>query len=218
MNEDKTMFLIPAFAPIIIALGIWLFDSQTAMIIVCSIGLAVHILALHYIGGLKILPILIGIGGVVLAEFVFDFNFWGICITMVALSVIGWVMSSFVSYRQENDYNCRKKAMEEQKALLMAEADADEDIQRQVAETKGNWLKKDMKAKHLKRLYVEQRMGERLKVSYPHDTTFSQLGTELLWTELSLVASAVYTTAVVIIGFCYWATYEYIEETLDLLF
>ena len=211
MDEDKTMYLIPAFAPIIIALGIWLFDSQTAMIIVWSIGLAVHILALHYIGGLKIFPILIGIGGVVLAAFVFDFNFWGICITMVALSVIGWVMSSFVSYRQE-------KAMEEQKASLMAEADADEDIQRQVAETKGNWLKKDMKAKHLKRLYVEQRMGERLKVSYPHDTTFSQLGTELLWTELSLVASAVYTTAVVIIGFCYWATYEYIEETLDLLF
>ena len=208
MNEDKTMFLIPAFAPIIIALGMWLFDSQTAMIIVWSIGLAVHILALHYIGGLKILPALIGIGGVVLAAFVFDSKFWGICITMVALPVIGWVISSFVSYRQEN-------AMEEQKASLRAEADADEDIQRQVAETKGNWLKKEMKAKHLKRLYVEQRIGERLKVSYPHDTTFSQLGTELLCTELSLVASAGYACAVVFIGFCFWGVYEYIKETLE---
>ena len=218
MDKGEICFA-SVFAPLIIALGEWLFDGQTAEIIVWSIGLAVHGFALHYIGDLKWSSVLVGIGGVVLTFLLVapHDDVIGIFIAMVVLMVIGWIISSFASHRQKKDYIRREKAMEEVKASLMAEADADEDIQRQVAETKGNWLKKEMKAKHLKRLYVEQRMGGSMQVSYPKYSTLSQVGTDLIWTEISLVVSVAYTLAVVIVGFSFWATYEYIKATLKFL-
>lgn len=77
--------------------------------------------------------------------------------------VVGWVLMLVAVKRMKKNkqiYEERKAIYEERKAKVLSDAETDEQIQQELALVKGNWLKKEMIAKKLKRQYFEQKMKD----------------------------------------------------------
>lgn len=78
------------------------------------------------------------------------------CAVFALAFVVGLVfMIAAAVKRNKKDKQCQKEKSEAGRL-----ADEDEQIQQQLAAVKGNWLKKEMIARKLKRQYVEQKLGE----------------------------------------------------------
>lgn len=220
---DKLEFdggwLVPAFLPVAMILTMWLGEENnngdTTFFVTLGIGLILHYLGLHYLWDLKTLPILIGMACTAaliwLSKAVSSVGvFCGIVLAVVA---VGWILYHAISLYNEI-------ALQRKKEQLSAEADADEGIKQQVAATKGNWLRKEMVGKHLKRLYIEQRMAE--CGLQPNATTACSLAadwiSDIVTTISSFFLCLIYLTVGCIIGLSFWGTAVYIAATKDILF
>ncbi len=231
--EFDIKWLVPAVLPAAIGLA-WLLElmnlgNSIAWGVIAAIGLLLHFVSLMYLWELRAKCILAGMVCTAALMFCLN-NGWVLTCGFLALIAGVWIVRALIAHRREQAQQRRRDERDARlqsiKDQLAAEADADEDIKQQVAATKGNWLRKEMAAKHLKRLYIEQGMtayrqqhADEDWLTVPTvDIDETDWFNEVLMTVYSFFASLIYASVGAIIVLCFCAVGIYIAETWNVLF
>lgn len=106
--------------------------------------------------------------------------------------LVTMIVSAIVMYKKNRRYQKNKSEAERL-------ADEDELIQQKLAKVKGNWLKKEMIAKKLKRQYVEQKMSDQTSA---HKQAMSKWNSVYDWSSVAFVIGV--APIVFVLLFCLW--------------